>query len=86
LVARPKLLLVDEPGLGLAPIIVTELYRHFTRLNGEEGLSILLVEQYVDLALRTADQAFVLEKGRLAYSSTSSDVATERERVAAFIS
>jgi branched-chain amino acid transport system ATP-binding protein len=86
LVARPTLLLIDEPGLGLAPIVVHLLYQHFAQLNADEGLSILLVEQYVDLALRTAAQSFVLEKGRLAYSSTSSDVALERERVAAFIS
>jgi branched-chain amino acid transport system ATP-binding protein len=86
LVGRPTLLLLDEPGLGLAPIIVQELYRHFITLNAEEGLSILLVEQYVDLALRTASSVFVLEKGRLAYQSDAGDLQSEHARVAEFIS
>jgi branched-chain amino acid transport system ATP-binding protein len=86
LVARPSLLLLDEPGLGLAPIIVQELYRHFVRLNREEGLSILLVEQYVDLALRTASRATVMEKGRMVYETGMPDVDDDRARVAEFIS
>ncbi len=65
LVSHPRLLLIDEPGLGLAPIIVGLLYREFARLNAEEGISILLVEQYVDLALRTAEYAYVMEKGEV---------------------
>jgi branched-chain amino acid transport system ATP-binding protein len=69
LVTRPSILLVDEPGLGLAPIVVAELYALFERLNREEGLSVLLVEQYVRLALGTARYAYVLEKGELAYET-----------------
>ena len=53
LVSRPRLLLIDEPGLGLSPILVSRLYEHLVLLN-KEGLSILLVEQYVDLAINTA--------------------------------
>lgn len=63
LISRPTLLLVDEPGLGLSPIVVSMLYELFGRLNKEDGLSILLVEQYVGIALKTASRAYVLEKG-----------------------
>jgi branched-chain amino acid transport system ATP-binding protein len=65
LISRPSLLMVDEPGLGLAPVIVQSLYQNLTRLNEEEGLGILLVEQYVDLALATATYSYLLEKGRV---------------------
>ncbi len=65
LMARPTLLLVDEPFLGLAPMVVGELLDVFARLNREEGMTILLVEQNVEMALRMAHRGFVLESGRL---------------------
>jgi branched-chain amino acid transport system ATP-binding protein len=86
LVSRPKLLLVDEPALGLAPIVVSSLYAQFRRISDEEGVSILLVEQYLDLALRSADTAFVLEKGELAYTSNGPDLRADLEKVASYIS
>jgi branched-chain amino acid transport system ATP-binding protein len=87
LVSHPKLLLVDEPGLGLAPIIVGELYRQFNRLNADEGVSILLVEQYVDLALRTASYAYVMEKGELAFETKCGpDQPSVNDVVSAYIS
>ena len=70
LMARPTLLLLDEPSFGLAPLMVRELFKIFRRLNQEQGISILLVEQNAHLALDLADQAFLLETGRIVFSGT----------------
>ncbi len=64
LMAHPRLLLLDEPSLGLAPVLITELYRAFQRLR-EEGRTILLVEQNARAALSLADYGYVLETGRI---------------------
>lgn len=64
LMANPRLLLLDEPSLGLAPVLITEVYRAFQRLK-EEGRTILLVEQNARAALSLADYGYVLETGRL---------------------
>ncbi|MGB9861404.1 MAG: ABC transporter ATP-binding protein [Candidatus Bipolaricaulaceae bacterium] len=64
LMAGPKLLLLDEPSLGLAPVLITEVYRAFQRLR-EEGRTILLVEQNARAALSLADYGYVLETGRI---------------------
>jgi len=64
LMARPRLLMLDEPSLGLAPIVVERLYETIGRLR-EQGLTMLLVEQYVYGALDLADRAYVLETGRI---------------------
>jgi branched-chain amino acid transport system ATP-binding protein len=64
LMARPRLLMLDEPSLGLAPLVVTELFRIIQTVNGE-GVTVLLVEQNVHQALGIADQGFVLETGRV---------------------
>jgi branched-chain amino acid transport system ATP-binding protein len=64
LMAQPKLLLLDEPSLGLAPVIVTELFRVIRRINAA-GVAILLVEQNVAAALEIAHRAYVLEEGRI---------------------
>jgi branched-chain amino acid transport system ATP-binding protein len=69
LLSRPRLLLLDEPSLGLAPLIVDQLYRAIARLKAE-GLTILLVEQQVFLALELADRAYVLESGRIRQEGT----------------
>ncbi len=70
-VHRPRLLLLDEPSLGLAPVLVAELFRIVRELNEQEGLSVLVVEQNAHLALQAADAGYVLEAGRLALSGTS---------------
>ena len=70
LMARPTLLLLDEPSFGLAPLMVRELFKIFRRLNQEQGISILLVEQNAHLALDLADQAYLLETGRIVFSGT----------------
>ena len=71
LMARPSLLLLDEPSFGLAPLVVRDLFLIFRRLNKEQGLSILLVEQNAHLALDLADQAFLLETGRIVFSGSA---------------
>jgi branched-chain amino acid transport system ATP-binding protein len=68
LMARPKLLLLDEPSLGLAPAIVVEMFRIIRDVN-REGVAVLLVEQNVAMALDLADKAYVLEEGRIELSS-----------------
>lgn len=65
LMARPKLLLLDEPSMGLAPLLIKEIFEIITRLNSHEHLPILLVEQNAKLALSVASYAYVLENGRV---------------------
>jgi branched-chain amino acid transport system ATP-binding protein len=74
LMARPRLLMLDEPSLGLAPLVVASIFSILRRLNEEEGLSILLVEQNATLAFETASTAYVLEVGRVALSGPSADL------------
>ena len=74
LMARPRLLMMDEPSLGLAPLVVRELYAIVRRLNDEEGLTVLVVEQNAGIALATAQTAYVLEVGRVAHSGPSADL------------
>lgn len=69
---RPKLLLLDEMSLGLAPLIVGELLQLVRRLADEDGVGIVLVEQHVGLALEIADRAVVLRRGRVVYQGSSS--------------
>jgi len=71
LMAQPKLMLLDEPSMGLAPLLIKEIFDIVTRLNSEEDISILLVEQNVKLALTVARYAYVLENGRLVMHDTS---------------
>jgi branched-chain amino acid transport system ATP-binding protein len=74
LVARPRLLLLDEPSLGLAPIIVQELFRVVRELNEEEGLTVLVVEQNANIALDVSRRAYVLEVGRVAVEGSSDEL------------
>jgi branched-chain amino acid transport system ATP-binding protein len=73
LMACPKLLLLDEPSLGLAPAVVMDMFAAIRRINAE-GLSILLVEQNVMMAMEVASRAYVLEEGRIALSGLSGDL------------
>jgi branched-chain amino acid transport system ATP-binding protein len=70
---RPKLLLLDEPSLGLAPLLVTEIFRIIKDLNAE-GLTVLVVEQNAHIALQLAQTAYVLEVGRVALSGPSAEL------------
>ena len=71
---RPRLLLLDEPSLGLAPVLVTEIFRIIRELNEKEGLTVLVVEQNAHLALQVASIAYVLEVGRVALSGPSEEL------------
>jgi branched-chain amino acid transport system ATP-binding protein len=71
---RPKLLLLDEPSLGLAPLVVAEIFRIVRDLNEREGLSVLVVEQNARIALDVAHRATVLEVGRVAVEGTADDL------------
>ena len=68
---HPKLMLLDEPSMGLAPLLIHEIFEIITRLHEEEKISILLVEQNVKLALNVAPYAYVLENGRIVLDDTS---------------
>lgn len=71
LMAQPKLMLLDEPSMGLAPLLIKEIFDIITQLNREENIPLLLVEQNVKLALTVAPYAYVLENGRLVMHDTS---------------
>jgi branched-chain amino acid transport system ATP-binding protein len=74
LMQRPRLLLLDEPSLGLAPLVVAEFFRVVGELNEREGLSVLVVEQNASLALASSSRAYVLEVGRVAVAGTSAEL------------
>ena len=71
---RPRLLLLDEPSLGLAPLLVTEIFRIIKELNDQEGVTVLVVEQNAHIALQLAQTAYVLEVGRVALSGPSAEL------------
>jgi branched-chain amino acid transport system ATP-binding protein len=73
-VLRPRLLLLDEPSLGLAPVLVAELFRIVRELNEKEGLTVLVVEQNAHLALQAADAGYVLEAGHVVLSGSSDEL------------
>ncbi len=75
--ARPKLLLLDEPSLGLAPLVTQEVFRQLADINTQHGTTLLLVEQNANLALSVADRAYVLETGSIVTSGTADEVAAD---------
>jgi branched-chain amino acid transport system ATP-binding protein len=77
LMLRPKLLLLDEPSLGLAPIVTQELFARLERLNQELGVAMLIVEQNAMLALGIASRGYVLETGRIVATGSASDLARD---------
>jgi branched-chain amino acid transport system ATP-binding protein len=74
LMSRPRLLLLDEPSLGLAPIIIRDLFTKFEELNEAEGVTMFVVEQNANLALDIADRAYVLEAGRVVLTGSAVDL------------
>jgi branched-chain amino acid transport system ATP-binding protein len=70
LMARPRLLLLDEPSLGLAPMVVRDIFATLETISRDEGLTVLLVEQNADIALRMAEQGYLLETGRVVLAGT----------------
>ena len=83
MLARPRLLLLDEPSLGLAPFLVKEIYRIIRRINREQGTTILLVEQNALMALSLAQRGYVLELGRIVLEDTTAHL-MENEDVKEF--
>ncbi|GGK91253.1 ABC transporter ATP-binding protein [Nocardia jinanensis] len=81
LMSRPRLLLLDEPSLGLAPLVTRELFRIVGTINEEERTTVIVVEQNAHLALRAAHRAYVLESGRIVLSGTAAEI-TANDRVA----
>ncbi|MEJ1937671.1 ATP-binding cassette domain-containing protein, partial [Nostoc sp. NIES-2111] len=75
LMTQPKLVLLDEPSMGLAPILVEEIFDIIRKLNAEAGVSFLLAEQNASLALQFADHAYVLETGRVVASGPAAELA-----------
>ena len=74
LMSRPRLLLLDEPSLGLAPLVTREIFRIVRAINKDEGVSVLLVEQNAAMALELADHAYLLETGRVVMSGSAAEL------------
>ena len=83
LMARPKLMLLDEPSLGLAPLLVKEIFRVISEMSADEGMAILLVEQNARMALSVADYAYVMENGRVVLDGPA-EVLRENEDIKEF--
>ncbi|NNU84337.1 ABC transporter ATP-binding protein [Geobacillus sp. BMUD] len=84
LMARPKLLLLDEPSMGLAPLLVKTIFRIIQEIN-ESGTTILLVEQNAHMALSIADRAYVLESGRVVLSGTAAELQASEQVKQAYL-
>ncbi|WP_027481476.1 ABC transporter ATP-binding protein [Deinococcus pimensis] len=84
LMSRPKLLLLDEPSLGLAPIIVLEIFNIIRELN-EQGVTILLVEQNAKLAMNSSHRTYVLEAGQVTFSGASAELVSDERVLKAYL-
>jgi branched-chain amino acid transport system ATP-binding protein len=82
LLVNPKILMLDEPSQGLAPLVVAEVFRIITEMR-REGISVLLVEQNARMSLEIADFAYVLDNGQVVYSGTARELAADEARVQA---
>ncbi len=85
LMARPRMLLLDEPGMGLAPNIMSEIFRHIRALRDEMALTVLLVEQNAKQALRIADRGYVLETGRIILQGPAEELTENRDVQRAYL-
>lgn len=85
LMLKPHILLMDEPSMGLAPVLVDAIFDVIVRLNQQEGTTILLVEQNALMALRTAARAYVLETGKIVLSGAAAEVAQNPEVKRAYL-
>jgi branched-chain amino acid transport system ATP-binding protein len=84
LMARPKIMLLDEPSMGLAPVVVQEVFRTIRRLKAE-GMTMLMVEQFASAALGVADHVYVMERGRVAVSGTPDELRRDPRLLAAYL-
>jgi branched-chain amino acid transport system ATP-binding protein len=85
LMARPRLLLLDEPSLGLAPIIIADIFATLRRVNAERGMTMLIVEQNANVALRNTVFGYVLRVGRVAVSGAAEELKSNREVVESYM-
>jgi len=85
LMARPRVLLLDEPGMGLAPLVTREIFRHIVTLRDSLGLTVLLVEQNARRALKIADRGYVLETGRVTLTGDSRELLANRDVQRAYL-
>jgi branched-chain amino acid transport system ATP-binding protein len=85
LMARPRLLLLDEPSMGLAPLVVQEIFRVIEQLRSERGTTVLLVEQNAKAALRMADRGYVLETGKVVLEGIASELLENKEVQRAYL-
>jgi len=85
LMAKPKLLLLDEPSMGLAPLVVQEIFKVITKLRQEKGTSVLLVEQNAKAALKIADRGYVLETGKVILEENASDLLENKDVQRAYL-
>ncbi|MEW6053410.1 MAG: ABC transporter ATP-binding protein [Nitrospirota bacterium] len=85
LMARPRVLLLDEPSMGLAPIVIKEIFRHIIELRDTYGLTVLLVEQNARSALRIANTGYVLETGRIILQGPAEDLLLNRDVQRAYL-
>lgn len=85
LMSKPKLLLLDEPSLGLAPLVIKQIFEAIRMLNRETGLTVLLVEQNANQALRLADRAYVLVNGQITMQGTGEELISKPEIRAAYL-
>jgi len=85
LMAKPKLLLLDEPSMGLAPLVVQEIFAVIERLRRDEGTTVLLVEQNAKAALKMADRAYVLETGKIILEGNAADLLENPEVQRAYL-
>jgi len=84
LMCRPKLMMMDEPSLGLAPLIIKDIFRIIREIN-KQGMTILLIEQNANMALKIADKAYVLETGNITMQGTGSELLENPEVAAAYL-
>ncbi|GLI39037.1 ABC transporter ATP-binding protein [Geobacter hydrogenophilus] len=85
LMARPRLLLLDEPSMGLAPLVVQEIFRVIEQLRSERGTTVLLVEQNAKAALKMADRGYVLETGKVVLEGVASELLENKEVQRAYL-
>lgn len=85
LMARPRVLLLDEPSMGLAPLLVQEIFDIISKINADSGTTILLVEQNANMALQIADRAYVMETGRIVSSGTAAELSATEDIKRAYL-
>lgn len=85
LMAKPKIMLLDEPSMGLAPLVVQEIFRVIENLARQQKTTILLVEQNAKVALKTADRGYVLETGKVILDGAAADLLENRDVQRAYL-